>query len=69
VASLTGGSLMTSPECLGMYVLDALPSVHALMQDGANLSSDQSLVELAKVQVQDGSESACHVGGCGKEFG
>jgi hypothetical protein len=39
------------------------------MQNSANLSSDLPLGQFAKVQVQDGSEGARHVWGCGKEFG
>jgi hypothetical protein len=39
------------------------------VQNGANLGFDQTLGQLAKVQVQDGFEGARHVGGCGKEFG
>ena len=40
-----------------------------LVQDGADLRADQPFGQFAKVQVQDGLEGACHVGGCGEEFG
>ena len=42
---------------------------HPLMQEGADLGPDQALGQLAKIQVKDGFEGACHVGCCGKEFG
>jgi hypothetical protein len=44
------------------------PAVRLLVQDGADLGSDESFGQLAKVQGQDGFEGACHVRGCGKEF-
>ena len=36
------------------------------VQDGADLRADQPFGQFAKVQVQDGFEGACHVGGCGE---
>jgi hypothetical protein len=39
------------------------------VQNGTDLRADQPLGQFAKVRVQDGFEGACHVGGCGKEFG
>jgi hypothetical protein len=53
----------------GFSAAHILTNANSLMQNGADLCPDQPLGHLAKVQVQDGFEGACHVGGCGKEFG